>query len=187
MLATGTHGTRPMSRPTDCTPVLRGKILNLVRRGNYRRTACEAAGITIRTLQKWILRGESGEEPYATFAADLREAEAYAESFHVDHIANAAEQGDWKASAWFLARKLPEHWAERPAPPPETKTAEVAAAELAELLTQAGWKVTPPDDSADGHGAQGEPATGPVVPHETAEAEPTENEWTTSTPPNRTT
>jgi hypothetical protein len=132
--------------------------LEFLRAGNYREVACNAAGISRRTFYHWMMWGATGEEPFASFVRQVIEAESEAERTALEHVRIAAEK-DWKAGAWYLGRKHPERWAERPAPPPETKTAEVAAAELAELLTQAGWKVTPPDDSADGHGAQGEPAT----------------------------
>jgi hypothetical protein len=154
------------------TPAKREALIKLLKQGNHRDTACRAVGIGRRTLYNWLTRGATGEGEYGEFAQQVIAAEAEAESVTLSYVLNAVPE-DWRAGAWFLARKFPEHWAERPAPPPETKTAEVAAAELAELLTQAGWKVTPPDDSADGHGAQGDPATprDSVMKQPAAEAE----------------
>lgn len=133
---------------TEFTPAKRKKLLDLIRKGNYRDPSCKAVGVGKRTLYNWLSRGATGEEPYATFARELDEAEVEAEAAALACIVDAGPT-DWRAAAWFVARKHPERWAERPAPPPETKTAEVAAAELAELLTQAGWKVTPPEGKGD--------------------------------------
>ena len=73
-----------MGRPTVLTPAVAERIVELVRAGNFRRTAMLACGVSKNTVRNWELRGEAGEEPYATFAADLQEAEALSE---VDMVA----------------------------------------------------------------------------------------------------
>jgi transposase len=121
------------------SPERRERILELLRAGNYREPACTAAGVPRRTFYNWLVRGATGEEPYATFAREVAAAESAAEISALGNVRSAAEK-DWKADAWYLGRKHPERWAERPAPPPETKTAEVAAAE--------GEPATPQDSRA---------------------------------------
>lgn len=101
-----------MPRPSKCTPEIREKILNLVRLGNFREVACRAVGINSRTLRIWLERGENGERPYAQFAEDLEKAEAEAEAVHVTRI-SAASRNDWRASAFYLSRKVPDRWGDQ--------------------------------------------------------------------------
>lgn len=121
----------------------REHFLKLLRGGNYRTTASAAVHLPHRTLYNWLARGASGEEPFAAFRREVIEAEQLAITTVLETV-TAASATDWRAGAWFLSRKAPEHWAERQPPPPTTNT-EVAAEELAELLAEQGWRVLPPE------------------------------------------
>jgi hypothetical protein len=79
-------------------------------------TAARAAGVTDRTLRYWLQRGESGEEPYASFKSEIDEAKAVCEAQLVGIIKNAAMQesgGEWRAALALLSRKFPERWSEK--------------------------------------------------------------------------
>lgn len=92
-----------MGRPSTLTPERMEKIFALIREGNTRRCAAECNGVAYNTLRQWVRLGRAGQEPYASFATGLQEAEAAAEAWHVSNIKRHAE-GSFAASAWWLER-----------------------------------------------------------------------------------
>jgi hypothetical protein len=99
-------------RKTALTPQVHATIVEALRRGNTREDASAIARITSRTLRNWMSRGEAedAEEFYASFAADVLEAETDARTKMIDEIRLAAGK-DWKAAAWYLERRDP-NWRE---------------------------------------------------------------------------
>jgi hypothetical protein len=88
------------------------KLIEALRSGGYRIDACRAAGIHYNTLLAWEKRGESeGSGEYLEFLDALRRAEAEAVITNIDVITKAAQDGDWRAAAWFLEHKYPDKWA----------------------------------------------------------------------------
>ena len=102
-----------MGAPTKCTPELTERYCQAIRRGAYQRTACEYAGITPRAVQYWAERAEAGEEPYASFVSQVKEAEAAAVLTRLARIEKAGMDGVWQADAWYLERRYPEEWGRR--------------------------------------------------------------------------
>lgn len=105
----------PMPQPTKLTPEAHKAIVARVLAGNYRETACAAAGICSRTLRDWLRRGASGKPEdaiYAAFSADLDKAEAASESRQIAALTQAAAK-DWRAAAWLLEKKYPKRWGSR--------------------------------------------------------------------------
>ncbi len=96
-------------RPTSLTPEVSAKICKLLRAGNFRETACAAAGVDARSLRNWLKRGAAGEEPFRKFSEDLDEAEAAAEGTLVVKIQKGALE-DWRAAAWLLERRGSKRW-----------------------------------------------------------------------------
>ena len=104
-------------------------LLNYLRAGSFRVTACAAVGISSDTLRNWEKRGHAGEEPFAEFMAEVERVEALAEVETVNVIAMCArgevpkdkdgnvipeEQRpfkDWKAAAFILERRGAQRWA----------------------------------------------------------------------------
>ena len=91
-------------------------LIEALRSGAYRIDACRAAGIHYNTLLAWEKRGESegsGEYSgeYIEFLDALRKAEAEAVIRNVEVVTKAAQDGDWRAAAWFLEHKYPDKWA----------------------------------------------------------------------------
>ncbi len=107
-------------RPTSLTPETQATILESVRAGNYKASACSAAGIHRDTLNGWEIRGAAGEEPFKSFSDALQTAEAEAEAKLLAEI-RTAQPGIpgfsgadlWTAKAWILERRWPKRWAAR--------------------------------------------------------------------------
>lgn len=79
------------------------KIDRALRSGNTRFTAARAAGIPLSVFKIWM-------DLYPEFSAMVDKAEAWIESVNVQNILKAGSTGSWQASAWFLERRIPEHW-----------------------------------------------------------------------------
>lgn len=118
----------PVGRPTKFTPETRDKILQALRSGNYRETACRYAGISFQTLRNWMLKAEEHDAPpeYVEFVEAIEKAEADAEVADLALIRRAAQdqrdedgnvvaRGSWQAAAWIRERKNPERWGRREA------------------------------------------------------------------------
>src|SRR5437870_4971115 len=67
-------------RRCKLTAIVRGKILDSIRAGGYAHVAAEAWGVPADILADWLKKGQAkgAHEPYASFAAEVREAEAQA-------------------------------------------------------------------------------------------------------------
>lgn len=96
-----TAATKPKSaagRPTKRTPETEAKLLRALRKGNTRRAACAHAGIGESTLNDWV-------NEFPEFSAACTRAENESEFGFVDVIQECANNGDWKAAAWWLERR----------------------------------------------------------------------------------
>jgi hypothetical protein len=105
-------GRSRTGRPSKLTESHMEKLIEALRSGAYRIDASRAAGIHYNTLMAWEKKGEdeqSGEN--VEFLDALRKAEAEAVITNVEVITRAAQDGDWKAAAWFLEHKYPDKWA----------------------------------------------------------------------------
>lgn len=95
-----------MGRPSKYTPERADALLAAVKAGNTFKAACGHVGITETALAHWRRR-------YVDFADRLARAEADAEVLHVSLVTQAARNGDWRASAWWLERRRSGEWRER--------------------------------------------------------------------------
>ena len=82
-------------QPTKLTPKVFKAIVKSVRNGNYFSTACEAAGVSEKTGDEWLRRGEGKDDRkktklYAEFATEIRQAKAHAEEVMVSVLKKAA-------------------------------------------------------------------------------------------------
>jgi hypothetical protein len=99
-------------RPSKLTESRMEKLIEALRAGAYRIDACRAAGIHYNTLLAWEKKGETQEKgEFSEFLEALRMAEAEAVITNIDVITRAAQDGDWRAAAWFLEHKYPDRWA----------------------------------------------------------------------------
>lgn len=98
-----------MPRPTSLTPETHMSLVRAIKTGITRKAAAHIAGISDRTLRAWCERGATDEEPFASFAQDLLEAEASVEQAMTATVMRAAvKEGDWKAAQFWLERRSPE-------------------------------------------------------------------------------
>jgi transposase len=98
---------------TILTSELRENFMRIIRNGNSRRNACDAIGISERTLYVWQQRAEKEPETeFFHFFQCLKKAESEAERAAVSVIRSAMTE-HWQAAAWFLERKFPETWARK--------------------------------------------------------------------------
>ena len=108
--------------PPKLTPKIQERICSLVRAGNFRETACAAAGIASRTLRVWLrkareaeVKAEKGERltpadtRHLEFGEALERAEAECEARDIMLIGAAAKE-DWKAAAWRVERRGAKRW-----------------------------------------------------------------------------
>jgi hypothetical protein len=91
------------------TPERCAKIIELVRRGNFRETACAQAGVSGRALRNWLAAAARGEEKFVAFVDKLETAEAEAENILVVACRKGAIK-DWRAAAWLLERRGSKRW-----------------------------------------------------------------------------
>lgn len=114
-------------RPPSLTPTVHKEIVKRLRQGNWIITSAQAAGVSQRSVMRWIQRGK-GEmpgkeavEPYISFARDVEEAISTSE---VQLVSDLQRESDWRAKAWLLERgPSRERWAQQ-----VTLTAQLAPA-----------------------------------------------------------
>ena len=96
-------------------PLLADKMIELIEEGYPLGTVCRFVGIRYETFKKWLAIGQEGLNPlYAQFHERVAKADAKAEMNKYDKLI-PHERKDWKAIAWQLERRWPEHWARRDA------------------------------------------------------------------------
>ena len=114
-------------RPPSLTPAVHKEIVKRLQQGNWIVTSAQAAGVSQRSVMRWIQRGK-GEmpgkeavEPYISFARDVEEAISKSE---VQLVNDLQRESDWRAKAWLLERgPSRERWAQQ-----VTLTAQLAPA-----------------------------------------------------------
>ena len=90
------------------------QVLDAIGDGNYLETAAKLAGLSKVTVYEWLKRGQTGEEPFATFANAVEKAEARAEAQMVANVRKASNLPQfWAAAATHLERRHPDRWGKR--------------------------------------------------------------------------
>ncbi len=100
-------------RPTKLTPELAKTIVEAIRGGNYAQVAAATAGIGEETFYTWLARGKDEPEGiYREFREAVLTASGEAEQEKLERLQREAlaEDGDWKAAAWWLERRFPKRW-----------------------------------------------------------------------------
>ena len=120
---------KPRGRPKGTTVLLqdakREELLNLITLGVPVSKSVGMIGISEQTFYNWMSRGliekerlntiegakpKPEEKIYLDFLESVTRARAEAIAKKVAVISSAAAQGDWKASAWWLERQVPEEF-----------------------------------------------------------------------------
>jgi len=112
-------------KPALLEPVKREELLNLIVLGVPISKSVGMVGISEATFYNWMSRGliekerlntianakpKPEEKIYLEFLESVTRARAEAVAKKVAVISSAAGQGDWKASAWWLERQVPEEF-----------------------------------------------------------------------------
>jgi hypothetical protein len=91
-------------RRTKRTPFVTRKICRAIAAGLPFKLAAAAAGITGGTFDKW-------RNDFPEFNEAVETAIAAGIKSRLNRIQKAADEGDWKAAAWWLEHVCPEHFA----------------------------------------------------------------------------
>lgn len=107
------------------TPKTHKILVEAIRRGNYRDQAASLAGISRKTLLRWLQEGRREEEQdvpdkearYRAFYLDVVRAEAEFEDEMIVTITNSAKANpqNWAAAMTILERKYPQRYGRRDA------------------------------------------------------------------------
>lgn len=100
-------------RPSKLSPERADDLTVLLAAGVPVEVAARSVNVSRRTLDRWLRQGELRGRIEQARVAGPQSSEAAIEAGLVVLILKAA-QSDWKASAWWLERRHPERWAERP-------------------------------------------------------------------------
>ena len=112
-------------KPAALSPECQQSIIELLSRGNYLSTACEASGITYNGFRWWQVRWEQGDkdaQKYDDFFKAIKRASAIAEVDALDVVRNGNPA--WQGNGWFLERRFPKRWGRKdrkPDPPKPQK------------------------------------------------------------------
>lgn len=101
-----------LGRPCALTPEVRAKLLRALKLGLTRTAAASVAGISGRTLRRWVERGEKGEEPFADLLEAVEVAEGRAQGRITLGLIKASDD-DPKIAQWLLERRWPDDWQKR--------------------------------------------------------------------------
>jgi hypothetical protein len=101
-----------MARHPKCDEKTVAKYLEAIRLGGSRKDAALYAGIAVRTAQVWIQKGreDKARKPYREFVRRLERAESLTKLRLTGAVHKAANDGDWKAAAWWLERRAPDEF-----------------------------------------------------------------------------
>ena len=96
-----------MGRPSKFNEHTRRAILEALEVGATFQLAAYAAGICRDTLHRWLHKCKGKE--YKTFSDDVKKSLAKCALKDLRTIDLAAKEGNWKASAWRLERRIKEY------------------------------------------------------------------------------
>jgi hypothetical protein len=118
-----TKAQNAVGRPTSLTADVEERIISAVKGGSYLDDAAAYAGISERTLFRWVQKGKEAlnlqemgidvtdeEQRYGQFCQSLQRARSEASIRNLTLIQRAAQEGTWQAAAWYLERTNPKKW-----------------------------------------------------------------------------
>jgi hypothetical protein len=116
---------RRNGRPSKLTPDVQDTICQHIELGQFQHIAAALAGISDETFWRWMRQGEDVVEEgtgrvlqvapkrFRLFRAAVLQARTKCEAAMVVNVRLAAQNGDWKAAAFWLERVFPERWGRR--------------------------------------------------------------------------
>src|SRR5271157_2626430 len=98
-----------MARPSKLTPELQQKIGDNIALGLTYRLAAEAAGITYKTFNEYMNRGQTEKSgKYSQFYNYIQKCNADAAKVLLERINEAANAGNTQMCTWILERRFSE-------------------------------------------------------------------------------
>lgn len=112
-------------RPSGLTEEIKTQLVNAIKVGAYQEHAAAFVGVSRGTYFLWMQRGyaerlrldedlmtepNEGEARYLDLFDAVSQARGLAAVRNVENVAKAANNGDWRASAWWLERSFPKIW-----------------------------------------------------------------------------
>lgn len=91
------------------TEELSKEAIRLVRSGASNADVIAWLGVADSTFYRWIQQPKTSAEH--KLSEGMKKAETERKLWHLQRIHKAAEDGDWKASAWYLERRYPREYA----------------------------------------------------------------------------
>ena len=84
------------------------EAVRLVQTGLNDADVCDALGIHRSSWYGWM---KSGDTPLKRkLAEEVTKAKAMRKAYHLQNVVNAAREGSWQASAWYLERAYPQEY-----------------------------------------------------------------------------
>src|SRR4051794_20421340 len=115
-----------MGARSRLTPALKARVEAQLAGGMTQPVVAQRAGVTTRTLKRWLHDGKVARPPISRVppstrvdggqtvqGESLEERLERAEPGLVAAVIQAAQRGSWQAAAWMLERSFPERWARR--------------------------------------------------------------------------
>ncbi len=103
-----------MARPSKLTPELQQRIGDNIALGLTYSLAAEAAGITYKTFNLWMQRGQTEKSgKYYMFYKYIQKCNADASKELWVRLNDAAKAGDTRICTWILERRFPEDFGSR--------------------------------------------------------------------------
>ncbi|MCY4129600.1 MAG: hypothetical protein OXG15_10245, partial [Gammaproteobacteria bacterium] len=98
-----------LGRKSKLTPARAEAIAQYISAGLLDKNAARLAGIGVRTFYYWLSKAEeeNAEPKYVQFREAMELARINFEHHHLQIIAQAGHNGDWRASAFILERRFP--------------------------------------------------------------------------------
>jgi glutamate synthase domain-containing protein 3 len=95
-----------MARSTKLTKEIQDRIIQAIQTGATYEICAQYAGIGASTLYLWMKQGrEQKSKATIEFLENIKRAESRGAIANLGLIQKAAQDGDWKASAWILERR----------------------------------------------------------------------------------
>lgn len=103
-------GKRRRGQPKVLTDAKVRRICDFIRKGNFVKQSCQAAGVSYNTFLSGMKMGKKMIRPYNKWFEEVELAKAEAETDLVEVIHDQIEMGNVGVAQWMLARKYPQRW-----------------------------------------------------------------------------
>ena len=116
-------GHRTRGRRSRLTPAVVSAICDALEAGAYGDEAAALAGVSRSTYYSWLRQGRDARERrdlghavppadqvFLDFLESVERAETIPEMKALKRVHRAAQDGSWRAAAWFLERRYPHRW-----------------------------------------------------------------------------